>query len=396
MSIYLDHAATCFPRPPAVLAAVQQALQTTASVGRGFGPAARAAQETVDEVRAQLAAFLGLRAQDALVFTSGATAALNLAIHGTLARGKGGVVVTGPFEHHAVLRPLAEAVRRGACREVIQVPPDDGFLATPAALARHLGPEVRLVVLGAVSNVLGVRQDVAGWAAACRAHGVPLLVDASQAVGLVDVSFAAWGADLLAFSGHKGLCGPPGVGGLCLGPGSRPASLLQGGTGGEQAHLDVQPDRLPWAHEPGTLPVAAIAGLGAGLRWVQERGVAQVRQHHYALTRRLVAGLVLCDAIDIPCPVPDVGIVTFTVRGWEPASLAQLLDETFGIALGAGLSCAPAAHARLGTLPQGALRASVGLTTTEADIDHLVEALHQVAAVPVADGWTDGTRGASP
>jgi selenocysteine lyase/cysteine desulfurase len=309
-----------------------------------------------------------------VVFTSNATDALNGAIAGVLA-GAPGAVVTTPLEHNSVMRPL----RRHA-GEVRMVRPDESFRIRPAALEAVLDDDVRLVVVGHASNVVGVAQDLGALAAVCRARGVPFLVDASQSVGVLDLDVS--GIDLAAFSGHKNLYGPGGVGVLYVDPAVDLPPWRVGGTGGYASDLETQPDALPWRLEAGTPNGAGIVGLLAGLRFVRERGLARIRQHHFNLARRLLAQLVILDNVEVHNPDPDLALVSFSLRGWDPLEVARVLDESFDIAVGAGLSCAPDAHRWLGT-SGGALRVSGGLFNTEADIDALGAAIAQMAEMDV-------------
>lgn len=379
--IYLDNAATSSPKPPAVIEAVAASLrEDDGNPGRGVHGAARRARDRVEQARADVAAFIGASDPRRLVFTLNATDALNGAISGMLGTRAGAVVVT-PFEHNAVMRPLRAALARGQCTALRVAPVDEALRLQPAALASMLDEDVRLVVVSHVSNVTGVAHDVHALADVCRARGVTLLVDASQSVGVLDLDAAR--IDLLAFSGHKNLYGPTGVGVLHVGDGVDLAPWRMGGTGGFASDLPLQPSEMPWRLEAGTVNLPGIAGVAAGVGFVRERGGARVRQHHFNLTRRLMAHLVTLDRVEVLSASPDVALVSFRLRGWDPLEVARVLDETFGIAVGAGLSCAPDAHRALGTHPDGALRASAGLLSTEADIDALGEAVARIADMEV-------------
>lgn len=379
--IYFDHAATSSPKPPAVVEAVAGSLREGyGNAGRGVHRASRGAADRIEQARADVAAFIGARDAARVAFTLNATDALNGAIAGLLSRRPGAVVVT-PLEHNAVMRPLRALRARGSCTDIRVAPLDDGHRLTTAALLPLLTDDVRLVVVSHVSNVTGTAQDVSTLAATCRQHGVPLLVDASQSVGVLDLDVSA--LDLVAFSGHKSLYGPSGVGVLYVGDGVDLPPWRCGGTGGYASDRPTQPDELPWRLEAGTLPAPAICGLAAGVAFVRAWGVAQVRRHHLDLAERLMARLAALDTVEVLAPSPDVALVSFHLRGWAPLDVARVLDDTFGIAVGAGLSCAPDAHAHLGTLPAGAVRVSAGLHNTEADIDALGEALGRLAEMDI-------------
>lgn len=379
--IHLDNAATSSPKPPAVVEAVTAALSGLAgSPGRGVHQAARRVTSAVERARAEVAAFIGAPDAARLAFTLNATDAINAAVFGVLAERPGAVVVT-PLEHNAVMRPVRRAQARGWATGVRTAPLDAGRRVDLDGFTHLLAEDVRLVVVSHVSNVTGGAQDVSTLARACRARGVPLLVDASQSVGVLDIDASE--IDLLAFSGHKNLCGPSGVGVLFVGEGMALAPWRVGGTGGFASDLPTQPAAMPWQQEAGTPNVPGILGLAAGVAFVRERGLARVRQHHFNLTRRLMAHLACLDAVEVLHAEPEVALVSFRLAGWSPLEVARVLDETFDIAVGAGLSCAPDAHAFLGTAPDGAVRASAGLFSTEADIDALGEAVARLAEMEV-------------
>lgn len=379
--IYLDHAATSSPKPPAVVEAVAASLRDDCgNAGRGVHRASRRAAHRIEQARADVAAFIGARDAARVAFTLNATDALNGAIAGVLSGRPGAVVVT-PLEHNAVMRPLRALRARGACTDIRVAPLDAGHRLAPAALLPLLTDDVRLVVVSHVSNVTGAAQDVPPLAAVCRARGVPLLVDASQSAGVLDLDVSE--LDLVAFSGHKNLYGPSGVGVLYVGEGIDLPPWRFGGTGGYASHRPTQPDELPWRFEAGTLPAPAIAGLAAGVAFVRAWGLARARRHHLDLVGRLMARLGTLEAVEVLSPSTDVALVSFNLRGWAPLDVARVLDDTFGIAVGAGLSCSPDAHAHLGTLPAGAVRVSAGLHTTEADIDALGEALTRLAEIDI-------------
>lgn len=380
--IYLDNAATSYPKPPSVVDAVAASLRADAgSSGRGVHAGARRVSAAIEQARAEVAAFIGAPDAARVAFTAGATDSLNGAIAGILSVAPGAVVVT-PLEHASVMRPLRAAQARGACTEVRSAPLDAGRRLDIDRFRAMLDDDVRLAIVSHVSNVIGVAHDVSAAAAACRERGVPLLVDATQSVGVLDLDAARF--DLLAFSGHKNLCGPGGVGVLHVGEGVALPPWRVGGTGGFASDRLTHPVELPWRYEAGTPNASGIAGLAAGLAFVRERGLARVRQHHFNLTRRLLSQLVILEPhLEVLEAAPDIALVSFRLRGWSPVDVARVLDESFGIAVGAGLSCAPDAHAFLGTLPDGAVRASAGLLSTEADVDALGSALTEMAAMEV-------------
>lgn len=374
--IYLDYGATSWPKPEPVVRAVAEALQG-GSPGRGEHPVAASAGRTVAETREALAELLGVGEPDRLVFTGNATDGLNLSIKGVLSAGGGHAVIT-EVEHNAVIRPLRGLQDRGLVElDVLPVGPEGTVDA--GDLRRVLRPEAtRLVVVNQVSNVLGTIQPVEELIAATRemAPEALVLVDAAQSAGHLPLRLEELAADLVAFTGHKGLYGPQGIGALYIGERAEERLLpwREGGTGdgGER-----QPEDLPRRFEAGTANLPGIAGLGAGARWVLDRGgPAAMLEHEVRLARRLREGLEGSDALRFLGPeIPQMGIVTLVPGAIPPKEAAATLASEHGIACRGGVSCAPLIHKALGTWPLGALRFSVGASTREADVDRAAEAV---------------------
>jgi cysteine desulfurase/selenocysteine lyase len=372
--IYLDQAATSHPKPEPVVRAVAEALGQGGSPGRGSHRMAVGAARTVFAAREALAALLGVGDSSRLIFTASATDALNAAIHGWLT--EGGEVICSAYEHNAVVRPLAAWARRtgGRVRVIGGAPLD------LAALRRSIGPKTRLVVLTHASNVSGEILPVAEAAGVCGP--VPLVVDAAQTAGHLPVAWSELGAAAVASSGHKGLLGPQGTGLLYLAPGFSPEPVRQGGTGGNSEE-DVQPAMCPDRYEAGTLNTPGIAGLGAAAGVLAARGLAAERAHERELTARLLDGLARVPGVKVlgsNDPERRVGVVSFTVVGWDPGAFGRELDERFGVLVRTGLHCAPLAHRTLGSFPAGAVRMSVGYPTAAADVDAALEAVAWLAA----------------
>ena len=368
--IYLDSAATTFQKPPSVRAAVQNAMRTLASPGRGGYAAARAAEETAFRCRSLAADLFHVPSPEQVVFTSNATHGLNLAIKSLVPEG-GRAVVSG-YEHNAVTRPL-HALR---ARVKVAASPLFDRRAALRAFENLIEAGVDAVVCTHVSNVFGFVLPIEDVAALCRAEGVPLIVDASQSAGILPLDFAALGAAFVAMPGHKGLYGPQGTGLLLCGCETRP--LLEGGTGSaslEQEMPDFLPDRL----EAGTHNMPGIAGLEAGLRFVQERG-ERIARHERALTARAAERLRRIDGVTAYAAsdtLEQVGVLSFNVDGREPEEVAEALANR-GFALRAGLHCAPYAHRTAGTLPDGTVRLSVSAFNAPADVDAFAHALRAV------------------
>lgn len=376
--IYLDNAATSWPKPEAVYRVLGDFLREAgANPGRGSHRMAMEAARTILETRQALAEFFGLSVPERFVFAANATAALNLAILGTLHPGDH--AVTSDVEHNAVARPLAALRRRGV--EVTPVRTDDEGRIDPADVRAALRPQTRLLAVTYASNVLGTLQPVAELGAIAREAGVTFLVDGAQVAGELPVDLGELPADLFAFPGHKGLAGPPGTGGLFIREGHEPEPVLYGGTG-SRSEDELQPDVLPDRYESGTLNTVGLAGLGASVRFLQEKGVAEVRRHSIALTQRLLDGLAVVPGVRLYGPrraEERASLVSFNVGELSSTDVAFILDQVYGIACRGGLHCAPAAHRRVGTLAQGAVRFSPGLFTTEEEIDRAVAAVAEVA-----------------
>ncbi|HYF79235.1 MAG TPA: aminotransferase class V-fold PLP-dependent enzyme [Symbiobacteriaceae bacterium] len=398
--IYLDNAATSWPKPPGVAEAMAGALtRAGGNPGRAGHRLSLASGHIMYDVREALAAFFGASDPLGVIFTQNATHALNLALHGLLR--PGARVVCTSMEHNGLMRPLRALERAGV--EVVVVPCGPDGLLPVDALAAAATPGTAVVVINHASNVTGTIAPVAEAGEVARRAGALLLVDAAQSAGVLPIDMGRMGIDLLAFAGHKGLLGPSGTGGLLLGASvdaGRLDSLIQGGTG-SRSEQEVQPEDLPDKFESGTSNFVGIAGLGAGLRFVQERGVAAIRAHEMALAERLrdgllaiggahgrgccgdgpVAGGVRSGVVTVYGPVDParrVGVVSFTVDGLSVSDVGFALDDEFGVLTRVGLHCAPAAHRTIGTLPGGTVRLAPGPFTTPAEVDKALEAIAAV------------------
>ena len=363
--IYLDNAATSFPKPPQVIRAMTDALQNYgANPGRGGHQLAIQAGRTVEKCREAAAALLGAR-PERVIFTRNCTESLNLAITGTLH--KGDEVICSHGEHNAVMRPLERFVSRGDITVKLLRPDQQGLLS-PAVLRQAITSRTGLVILCHASNITGVIQPVRELGAVCREMGTPLLVDAAQTAGVLEVTLDALNADMIALPGHKGLLGPHGTGLLALREGVDPDPLILGGTGSASESVR-QPILLPDRYESGTVNLPGIAGLLAGIELVAQNR-KDIHRHETALNDRLrrqlrqISGLRLLGDDD----VPHVGITSVVPEGGDSAALADALDAT-GVAVRSGLHCAPAMHSYLGTMKSGAVRFSPGPYNTEQEIN---------------------------
>jgi cysteine desulfurase family protein len=379
--IYLDNAATSFPKPPEVMDAVGRALRDEgAAEGRSATRAALRVHDVVARCRERAARLLGARSPERIVFTFNGTDSLNLALHGLLRPGDH--VVTSAVEHNSVLRPLRGLRDRGV--EVSYVRADTEGRVDPNDIKRELRKDTRLVALVHVSNVTGTIQPIDQVGEMARAAGALFLVDAAQSAGHLPIDLSRSPIDLLAAPGHKGFLGPLGTGVLYVAPGveDQLQSVRQGGTG-SNSEDDHQPARLPDKYECGNHNVPGLFGLEASLAWIEERTLPQLRRHEQALIEQLVAVVAPIKGLRIYGPrSPDErsGVVSITLDGFEPQELAGILDGEFGIETRAGLHCAPGMHRCLGTFDGGGtLRMSVGPFTTAAEIEAAGDALRAVA-----------------
>ena len=376
MSLFLDNAATSFPKPDSVYRAMDAVMREIGvAPGRGGYRQSIAAARLVFETRSALAGFFGVSDSSRLIFTHSATESLNLAVSGLLQPGDH--VVSSTVEHNALLRPLHLAANRGV--EVTFVPADREGLVFAAEIARALRPNTRLVALAHVSNVTGTVQPIGEIARAARSGGALFLVDAAQSAGYLPLHAEAMGIDLLAAPGHKGLMGPPGTGILAIAKGVRLNPLLVGGTGGN-ASSPEQPEQLPERFESGTTNTAALAGLKAGLEFILETGMETIRAKGTLLTGQLLAGLTAIPGVTVYGPLAGerAGAVSFNLEGRDPAEIGFLLDAEYGIAVRAGLHCAPDVHRTIGTYPAGTVRVSPGFFNTEDEIAFFLKAVREL------------------
>jgi cysteine desulfurase family protein len=378
--IYLDNAATTFPKPKEILeAALDAYTRFGVNPGRSGYDLCLVAGDLVTQTRRELTAFFGGTDPNRLVFAGNATDALNLAIQGML--GVGDHAVSTTVEHNSVIRPLNHLARDRGVR-VEYVPASDGGRVDPAEIARRITSATRLVAVNHGSNVIGTIQPVAEIGRICRERGVPLLVDASQTAGVVAIDVEAMCIDVLAFTGHKSLLAPTGSGGLYVREGIEVRPTRFGGTGVRSAypfHLDEYPYRL----EAGTGNVLGIAGLHFAQAYIARRGLDAIYAHEMALFARLQEGLAATEGVTLhgTTSLADrLPVLSFTVEGRDPADVGTLLDVDHNVAARTGLHCAPLIHEQLGTGERGTVRFSVGPMNGESDIDAAIAAVGEIAA----------------
>ena len=378
MPVYLDNAATSWPKPPGVIAAMQDYLENCGgNPGRaGHGKALASARMTY-EARDALTTLLNAPSPDRVVFTKNATEAINLLLFGFL--NPADHVIVSSMEHNAVMRPLRELESRGVRLSVI--PCDACGRLDPDWVKRAICPDTRLILIMHASNVTGALLPIAEVAAIAREAGVRFAVDAAQTAGVCPIDMQALGIDFLAFTGHKSLGGPQGTGGLALGVDINLRPLIFGGTG-SASESEIQPDFLPDKLESGTLNAVGIAGLGAALAALTDFGVANVLAHEQKLIGLFRDGLREIPDMEVygpSNPREAVGVLSLNIGDLPCEEVGVRLERDFGILTRTGLHCAPAAHRTIGTFGRGTVRFSVSRFTTEDDIRAALAAVAELA-----------------
>jgi cysteine desulfurase family protein len=375
---YLDNAATSFPKPEAVYQALDRFARTDlANPGRAGHKMALAAERALDDCRHLLNQLFHGESPERFVFTLNCTDALNMAFKGVL--NDGDHVITTDLEHNSVSRPLRAMELNGRI-SLTRIKADAGGTIDPDAVRQAITPRTRLIALTHASNVLGTVQPVADVGRIARTHDLLLLVDAAQTAGVVPIDVQAMHIDLLAFPGHKSLLGPTGTGALYAGPRTQVRAWREGGTGGDSSS-ETQPRQYPYFLEGGTPNVLGVAGLAAGIQYVQEQGLEPIRAHEVKLTERLRRRLEAIGGYEVfghREPARRVGTLSFRSQTLPAPELGGILDQAFNIAVRPGLHCAPYIHRSLGTFPEGTVRVSPGPFSTEADIERLAEALAEI------------------
>jgi cysteine desulfurase/selenocysteine lyase len=379
--VYLDNGATSYPKPESVYRFMDEFYRRYGvNPGRSGYDLCIESGDLVEETRRLLCGFFGGTDPSRLVFGYNATDALNLAIFGLLQPGDH--AITTHVEHNSSLRPLWTLQQRGV--DVDWVDFDDHGYIDPDAVIAKLRPTTKAVVINHGSNVIGTVQPVAPIGKVCRERGIPLVIDVSQTAGMLPLDMEELGAGVICFTGHKSLMGPMGVGGMYVHPSVELRQVRAGGTGvrsAQRTHLEEYPYRM----EYGTPNLPGIAGLNAGVKWVQERGVAAIHAHEMGLWRRIRDGLRTIPGVTLYCADDVAGrerisVLSFNVAGFEAADVGTMLDVDYGIACRTGLHCAPMVHEHIGTDQiHGAVRFGVGPFNTEAHADLAVRAVGEIA-----------------
>ena len=376
--IYLDNSATSYPKPRIVCRSAESAMRLLANPGRSGHDLSMRASETIFRTRKTAAEFFNASSEEKVIFTLNCTVALNIVIKGLLKSGDH--VVISDLEHNAVMRPLEKMKELGVTCTQAKVYYGDHD-KTVDSFRRAINSRTRLVLCTHASNVWGMRLPVERIAALSHEYGIPIAVDAAQSTGVLPIDMKDSGVDFLCAAGHKGLYGPMGTGMLVIGEGVTdsmlPASLTEGGTGSNSLSIE-QPTELPDRFESGTPNLSGIAGLKAGIDFVSRNSLRKIAGHEYMLMKRLHEGLSRIRGVTLYLPAPEprwsVPVMSFNIGDRDSEECARLLDRR-GIAVRAGLHCSPAAHRKMNTLGQGAIRVSPSFFTAPAEIDRLITAV---------------------
>ncbi len=380
--IYFDNSATSWPKPPGVAEAMVQFLsQIGANPGRSGHQLAVKSSRLVYDVREKITALFNGPDPLNLIFSKNITEALNLALYGFLKPGDH--VITSSMEHNAVMRPLRDLVQKGIEISIVQCS-SEGQLET-SKVERLIRPDTRLIALNHASNVTGTLLPIAEVGAIAQQHRCLMLVDTAQTGGKFPIDMASLGIDLLAFTGHKSLLGPMGTGGLIFGERVDPQQfepLIRGGTG-SRSEEECQPKFLPDKFESGTQNAVGLAGLGAAIDWILEKGITNIQSSESTLTQKLLDGLRNIPRVRVYGPqnsAHNAGTVSFNIQGLAPSEVGLRLDEEFEILARVGLHCSPAAHKTIGTFPVGTVRFGLGIFNRAQEVNRAVEAVAKLAS----------------
>lgn len=377
--IYLDNGATTFPKPASVIASVNNALRYfSANPGRGGHKMAIKASEIVYGTRQKIAEMFKIDDPSKVIFTNNCTTSLNTVIKGVL--NSGDHVIISSFEHNAVLRPVEKLKGKGISYSVADVVENDDE-KTIDNFRNEIRENTKLVICTAASNVFGIKPPYERICALCHQYGILNCVDAAQGGGVFDFNLSNSSIDFLCLAGHKGLYGPMGTGVLIINCDTVPNSLIEGGTGSNSAQYS-QPIILPDRFESGTVNLPGIAGLGAGVDFVKERGINNLYERELFLVQTIYNKLKNMKNIELYTDYPQAGnyapVISFNVKGKSCEEIAELLSERYNIAVRSGLHCAPLAHKSKNTLDTGTIRAVPSVFTTNTHIYSFVSALYKI------------------
>lgn len=376
--IYLDNAASTWPKPPEVKEIMVECLeQYGANPGRGGHQMAMKASKVLFYTRVKLAKLFNVSNPNDIIFTSNATSALNQGIKGWLKSGNH--VITTTLEHNSVRRPL-EYLRQKDGVEISYVKPREDYTFAMEDFEKEFNQQTSLVIVNHASNLVGTIVPIKELGELCRKYKVPFMVDASQSAGVFPIDVQAMNIQLLAFPGHKGLYGPQGTGGLYIDPKMDLEPLLHGGTGSHSESLE-QPTTRPDRYESGTANTVGIAGLGVGVDFVLKTGVDQIREKEMKLTYKLIEGLEKLEGVQVygqDKNIERAAVVAFSIEGLDASESAYILDQQYGIAVRAGYHCTPLGHETIGTMNQGAIRASFSYFNEMEDVEALILAVQEI------------------
>lgn len=375
--VYLDNAATSWPKPEGVYDAVSNAIRRSGNPSRSNSEEARAAATDIIETRSALAQLFNIADPQRIVFALNATDAINLALQGMLKPGDH--VITSQMEHNAVTRPLAYLEDAGVAVTKVTTDPVRG--ADLDEIRKSIRPETKLVAMTHASNVTGTLNPIEEIGAICREAGVPFFVDASQSAGAIPIDVVKMNIDLLAFPGHKSLLGPTGTGALYVSETVTPHPIRSGGTG-VFSEVRLQPEQLPYYYEAGTQNTVGISGLCAGVQFIMERSVSSIYFEEQKMVTALIDGLTSIPGVTVygPLSSPRAAAVSFNIEGMDCADVAMILESYYDISVRSGLQCAPDTHRMLGTFDLGGtVRVSPGLFTTADEIDEFLWAVREIA-----------------
>ncbi len=377
-TIYLDNAATTWPKPETVYRVIDNFNRNIgANPGRGSNSKTLEAASVLLDTREALAKLFNVSDISRVVFTKNITEAINTVLKGYLKPGDH--VITSSMEHNAVARPLHILGNAGVEVTYVICAPDGSLY--PSDLERNWKKNTRMVCLNAVSNVTGTIQPLKDIGKICRERGAVFLVDSAQSAGNIPMDVLEQNIDVLAFTGHKGLFGPQGTGGFYIRPGLEISPLIEGGTGSLSSET-WQPDFLPDKFESGTPNTPGIAGLGAGVDFIQKTGLAVIRQHEKTLTEMMIDGLKDIPDVTIYGPADrshQAPVLSFNLAGFECGEVSFFLENNYGIITRSGMHCAPLAHKTIGTFSQGACRVSLSYFTTREEIKIFLEAILKIS-----------------
>ena len=377
--IYLDNAATTFPKPECVYTAMDEFLrEKCANPGRAGHRMSVETEQEIEKARVAVAKFLGIKQPERMIFTFNATDALNMGIKGLLCEGDH--VITSNLEHSSVSRPLTGLEKHGVITVTRVANSDDGFINADD-IRNAIEANTKLIVCTHASNALGTIQPIREIGGVAREKEIMFMVDAAQTTGVCDIDVETQRIDMLAFTGHKGPFGPPGIGGLYVGENVRLQAWREGGTGFEPESLS-QPETLPFKLESGTPNSVGIVGLRTGIEFCIKEGTDTIRTHERDLALRLIKGLEADDRFKIYGGRDEnekVGIVSLNIKGLNPGEVAAILDNRFNVAVRPGMHCAPHIHREIGTFPEGTIRVSPGYFNTVNDIEETISGLKAIA-----------------